>query len=336
MRKRLLVLGMVLSFGVMGAAGCSGSSVDTFLDSGEDSSNEKTEQESSGIGSSTLELYEFLEENSGYDYSMSTTAADFIEAHEDLFPAEDTSVLEQYTDRSVEYKHLNKNVEKYGDKLFADDEMYVLDIHEKDIGENQCLTKVHVLDDSGNSFIVLYADELPDVFKEDTVSVCGLPLGVTSFDNVGGGSTIAVVLAGCKVEGSVDYSVYENVVSMYTNIDDFALYDLDEDGIEEMIVSYGTCTADWSNDIWTIKDGIPQKLGEIGGTRSCYESEDGGIYAVNGHMDHEILDHVYKSGNELVVDNVYDGMIDSMAGEEYYSNDKPLLWYEPTDLGVFY
>ena len=172
MRKRLLVLGMVLSFGVMGAAGCSGSSEDAFMDS----ANEKTE-----YGSGTLELYEFLEENSGYDYSMSTTAADFIEAHEDLFPAKDTSVLEQYTDRSVEYKHLNKNVEKYGDKLFADDEMYVLDIHEEDLGEGEYLTILQVLDNSGNSFIIFYMDELPDVFKEDTVSVCGLPLGVTSF-----------------------------------------------------------------------------------------------------------------------------------------------------------
>ena len=206
MRKRLLVLGMVLSFGVMGAAGCSGSSEYAFMDS----ANEKTE-----YGSGTLELYEFLEENSGYDYSMSTTAADFIEAHEDLFPAKDTSVLEQYTDRSVEYKHLNKNVEKYGDKLFADDEMYVLDIHEEDLGEGEYLTILQVLDNSGNSFIIFYMDELPDVFKEDTVSVCGLPLGVTSFDNVGGGSTIAVVLAGCKVESASDYG---DVGDMYTDL----------------------------------------------------------------------------------------------------------------------
>ena len=211
MRKRLLVLGMVLSFGVIGAAGCSGISDYAFMDS----ANEKTEQESSGIGSSTLELYEFLEENSGYDYSMSTAAADFIEAHEDLFPAEDTSVLEQYTDRSVEYKHLNKNIEKYGDKLFADDAMYVLDIHEEDLGEGEYLTILQVLDNSGNSFIIFYMDELPDVFKEDTVSVCGLPLGVTSFDNIGGGSTIAVVLAGCKVESAYDYG---DVGDMYTDL----------------------------------------------------------------------------------------------------------------------
>lgn len=215
MRKRLLVLGMVLSFGVMGVAGCSGISDDTFMDSGEDFANEKMEQESSGIGSSTLELYEFLEENSGYDYSMSTTAAGFIEEHEDLFPAKDTSVLERYTDRSVEYKHLNKNIEKYGDKLFADDEMYVLDIHEEDLGEGEYLTILQVLDNSGNSFIIFYMDELPDVFKEDTVSVCGLPLGVTSFDNIGGGSTIAVVLAGCKVESAYDYG---DVGNMYTDL----------------------------------------------------------------------------------------------------------------------
>ena len=91
----------------------------------------------------------------------------------------------------------------------------MLDIHEEDLGEGEYLTILQVLDNSENSFIIFYMDELPDVFKEDTVSVCGLPLGVTSFDNVGGGSTIAVVLAGCKVESAYDYG---DVGDMYTDL----------------------------------------------------------------------------------------------------------------------
>lgn len=41
---------------------------------------------------------------------------------------------------------------------------------------------------------------LPDVFEDDYVKIYGAPLGTTSFDNIGGGTTLAIVLGGSYVE----------------------------------------------------------------------------------------------------------------------------------------
>lgn len=149
-----------------------------------------------------------------------------------------------------------------------------------------------------------------------------------------------IIIGGCeiytRVESDFDYSVYENVIGMYTHASEYALYDLDTDGVNEIIISYGTCSADWANDIWTIVDGEPSKLGTIGGTRSFYEKENDGVYAAYGHMDYEILESVRKVGDELQIDTLRDGMIDWAAGEDYFSNDRPLEWYSASDTDIFY
>lgn len=173
----------------------------------------------------TLELYQFLQESEAYPYTLNETAATFLDEHEEFFPAKSIAELEGYIDKGVEYKHLNKNIAKYGETLFYEESVVVSDIHEQDIGNDLWLTTVHVLDDMGNSFVIFYRGELPDVFKEDTVTVCGLPLGLSSFENVGGGSTIAVILAGSSVESNKnafeeavgDISVSEEAESLKIN-----------------------------------------------------------------------------------------------------------------------
>ena len=44
-----------------------------------------------------------------------------------------------------------------------------------------------------------------------------------------------------------------------------ALYDIDQDGTKELILSYGTCLADWTNDIYTLQDGkYVSMIGTVG------------------------------------------------------------------------
>ena len=54
-----------------------------------------------------------------------------------------------------------------------------------------------------------------------------------------------------------EYAAYENVIAdAGATSGDFgislALYDIDQDGIRELLISHGTCLADWVNDIYTL------------------------------------------------------------------------------------
>ena len=58
----------------------------------------------------------------------------------------------------------------------------------------------------------------------------------------------------------MEYAAYENVIAdAGASSGDFgislALYDIDQDGIRELLISHGTCLADWVNDIYTLEDG---------------------------------------------------------------------------------
>ena len=262
---------------------------------------DELQQDSAQVGNSemkvsdTLSFYQNLQDKkyNEYPFTMSASSASFLEAHTDLFPAGKQASLANYIDKSVEYKHLNKNIEKYGDILFENNAMHVIDIHEENVQDEVCLTTVHVIDEGGNSFIVLYKGELPDIYKDDTVSVCGLPLGISSFENVGGGSTIAVVLAGCRVINTenhknedktndvvqqtktagdtVDYmSCYEPAIEEIAEDSYgeayYGLYDMNNDGIKELLVDSGEellkmdkliC---WEKTSYHIVAGIKQRM----------------------------------------------------------------------------
>ena len=71
----------------------------------------------------------------------------------------------------------------------------VLQISEQDAGD-ETLTILQAYDDEGENYMVYYFGELPNVLDDDTVKIYGIPLGTTSFDNISGGTTLAVVLGG--------------------------------------------------------------------------------------------------------------------------------------------
>ena len=116
----------------------------------------------------------------------------------------------------------------------------------------------------------------------------------------------------------IDY-VFEDEITV-----EYALIDMDNDGINEIIVSHGTCSADWTNDFYHVnKSGEVVCAGTLDYAVSFYSAENGeGVYAVYGHMDHEIRYHVFFSNDKLKIKVVEEREIG--PSEEYYSNDKPI------------
>ena len=326
---------------------------------------DELQQDSAQVGNSemkvsdTLSFYQNLQDKkyNEYPFTMSASSASFLEAHTDLFPAGKQASLANYIDKSVEYKHLNKNIEKYGDILFENNAMHVIDIHEENVQDEVCLTTVHVIDEGGNSFIVLYKGELPDIYKDDTVSVCGLPLGISSFENVGGGSTIAVVLAGCRVINTenhknedktndvvqqtktagdtVDYmSCYEPAIEEIAEDSYgeayYGLYDMNNDGIKELLVDSGE-----ELFFYTVKNGQAYLLGKDE-LSYCgwYKAEDGnGIYIIYGHMGCEIGFRATMQGEHISLTKEWE-IGTCGLNVYYYENNHPIQKYQSGDYSI--
>lgn len=103
---------------------------------------------------------------------------------------------------------------------------------------------------------------------------------------------------------------------------EYALYDMDHDGTVELIVSWGTCDADWTNTVYTVEEnGQLIEVGGFSGMVSLYAAENGdGIYSVYGHSGYQQVEWVTKNGNSLSVETIL-----SEETENYYENDSPIL-----------
>lgn len=110
----------------------------------------------------------------------------------------------------------------------------------------------------------------------------------------------------CAVYGDVGYCSY-------------SLYDIDNDGIKELITSVGTCTADWTNNIYTIDEGgNASVLGQFGREVTLYEAEDGnGIYTVWGFQGCQEVTRITKKGSECYQETILANEI--APGEDYIS-----------------
>ena len=95
--------------------------------------------------------------------------------------------------------------------------------------------------------------------------------------------------------------------------DDFgislALYDIDQDGIRELLISHGTCLADWVNDIYTLEDGkYVSYIGNVGRQGLFYTAPDGnGMYFV-------WISRISEDNNELQRAERYCANIDRIKG----------------------
>lgn len=150
--------------------------------------------------STVLQFFESLQENEVAPFTLTEKAKVVLSEKEDLFLENKADGLDRYTDTSLEYKVLTKNIDKHGDKLIYLAQAYVISIDETQLDEETTVSEVHLMDADGNSFYVLSLVAYDEVFEGDVVNAYALPLGETSFENVSGGTTLAIMLAGCYLE----------------------------------------------------------------------------------------------------------------------------------------
>lgn len=124
---------------------------------------------------------------------------------------------------------------------------------------------------------------------------------------------------------------YENDMGKYLL---YYVYDIDKNGVRELIVQTGTCEADYMYEIYTIQDGKAVYLGEIaGGHTSFFADEKGGaedyIIQMYAQMGYERICHVSLQNGVPVSEEISSREVP--ADEEYYSNEYPLEYAYITD-----
>lgn len=124
---------------------------------------------------------------------------------------------------------------------------------------------------------------------------------------------------------------YENDMGEYLL---YYVYDIDKNGVRELIVQTGTCEADYMYEIYTIQDGKAVYLGEIaGGHTSFFADEKGGaedyIIQMYAQMGYERICHVSLQNGVPVSEEISSREVP--ADEEYYSNEYPLEYAYITD-----
>lgn len=142
-----------------------------------------------------------------------------------------------------------------------------------------------------------------------------------------------VTVPASETDSAVDYSsmpeyssyaeVIEDTAATYDKNGNYALYDIDQDGTKELIISFGESDADWTNYVYTLENGMPQSIGNFSNPVFLYTADDNnGIYCVYGHMGYQKVDRITKQDNQILIETVMEG---DVGNGEYYSNDSPII-----------
>ena len=127
-------------------------------------------------------------------------------------------------------------------------------------------------------------------------------------------------------------SFIQNLCANTAGTTEIALYDIDEDGIRELIFSHGTCEADWINDVYTLEnDTNVISIGSIGSHVMLYTAPDGnGIYSQFEHMGYEKIDRFTKNENVLNEENI---ATTDVGSGEYTTFDREIKLIPVSELG---
>lgn len=129
-------------------------------------------------------------------------------------------------------------------------------------------------------------------------------------------------------EKAVDYSSYsgllleaEDGVGSYCT---YSMYDINNDGIRELILKVGTCEADYFYHFYGLDLNLSTvELGTFSGSHSTiYADEEApGIIIASGVQGFQTVSHITESEGKITSNTIIEGEI---GAGDYYSNSSPL------------
>lgn len=185
---RIAALVMMLSLLIFTFTGC--------LEDGETKDTTSSDSQKSVV----LDFYSALQDNENFPYTLTEKAKEMLKQNESLFLDNSIDGCEENTDYTIEYKALDKNIDKYGDKLLYLSEAMVIQIEEAAVDEETTVTDMLICDAEENYYDIISLCGYDDIYKGDVISIYGLPLAKSGFENISGGTTLVVVVAASHIE----------------------------------------------------------------------------------------------------------------------------------------
>lgn len=129
---------------------------------------------------------------------------------------------------------------------------------------------------------------------------------------------------------SIDYTnVYGSIISeacrQWGEDYNYSVYDINHDGVYELLVEEGTCEADAVRSIYTVADGQAKQLGKVNDFHTSFYADEGNgkenyIIQVSSYMGHETMHHLKIEGQQIVQEEIYSNKeVEDI--ELYYSNE---------------
>lgn len=150
----------------------------------------------------TYELFNNLAPRSFIPYSFSKENEAFVKNNLMLFPAnseEDIQSAAALINSDLTYSMMTKTLDGLEGQLYQCNYGQVLQILQSS-WYGHTVTNIIVKDDNSNFYVILYDGALPDVYDNTVISFTGLPISYSSYENAGGGHTLAIVLLGSSVQ----------------------------------------------------------------------------------------------------------------------------------------
>lgn len=144
-----------------------------------------------------VDTFRIFCDNMDNSMELSDSSKEYIESNPNLFPANSYEDVSSLINHEIAYKHIMKSPGKY-DSTFLQISGVVVDIEEITNGDRY-VNIIHTMDDRFDSYYTCYIGELPDIFEEDYITIVGIPLGVSSFSNVSGGTTNVIMIAASRI-----------------------------------------------------------------------------------------------------------------------------------------
>ena len=92
--------------------------------------------ENTGASYTALDLYTYIQDQCSTEYTLTEKAETFLEEHDDFFPASPEMVIpDEMIDAELDFRHINKNPSRYGDKLMRISDAYVIQVQEEEMEE---------------------------------------------------------------------------------------------------------------------------------------------------------------------------------------------------------
>lgn len=129
------------------------------------------------------------------DGALDDSTYNYILDNSNLFPATtaaDKKQAKAEVDSKITSKHLFKNITPYLDTMvsFSGD---IIQVKEQETAYGTVAT-IHISDENNNSIVGIYKGSTGDILDGDNVTMRGVPTASYSFDNIGGGTTDAILL----------------------------------------------------------------------------------------------------------------------------------------------